>query len=193
MMKEQLSALMDSELSDNNVTRLIKSLKTDQALHETWDTYHLLGDVLRKSPQLSDAFNVQLAQRLAQEPTILAPWRERLTPSIRRFPVAIAASVAAVSLVGILALQVGRLNQNALPPPIAATPAATSQQLALAPAQSPMQPITANKALAIKPVPTLVQFNNATPHTYLLAHQEYSPSYAPAYVRVVTEQMDANR
>ena len=67
MMKEQLSALMDSELSEAEATRLIQSMKTDHSLHEAWDTYHLVGDALRKSPQFKPNFNQQMAQRIALE------------------------------------------------------------------------------------------------------------------------------
>lgn len=183
-MNEQLSALMDSELSDEDASRLIKSMKNNTALSEAWDTYHLLGDVLRKSPSLSSKFNGQLAQRLAEEPTILAPRRERLNPGIRRFPMSMAASVAAVSLVGILVMQIGRLNQSILPAQVATAPVAT-QHLA----QAVPQLIT-DKVGAVARTPAHVKFTHATPNTYLLAHQEYSPSYAPAYVRVVSEQAE---
>lgn len=185
-MNEQLSALMDSELSEADAARLIKSMKNDDALHETWNTYHLLGDALRKSPQLSADFNAKLMQRLAQEPTILAPQRERV-PVVRtgRFPMSIAASVAAASLVGILALQITRVNQSAVPTQTAAAPVA--QQVALV---TPPQQNAEKKTVAMANTPAHVKFTSATPNTYLLAHQEFSPSYAPAYVRVVFEQRD---
>ena len=194
MMKEQLSALMDSELSPAEAAHLLKSMKADPALHETWGTYHILGDALRKSPQLRSDFTARLTQRLAQEPTILAPQRKRFPAVIKHFPISIAASVAAVSLVGILALQITRLNLGVLPEQVAVAPTAPpAQQVALA---SP-QPVLAKLEVKSSPVtthtPAQVKFTNATPGTYLLAHQEYSPSYAPAYVRVVSEPMQDNR
>lgn len=183
-MKEQLSALMDSELSDAEAARLIKSMKNSDTLQESWETYHLLGDALRKSPQLSTGFNTKLMQRLAQEPTILAPQRERVPAGKRHFPLSIAASVAAVSLVSILALQITRLNQSVLPAQTAVAPVA--QQVASA---APQQE-EAKKTVAVARAPTHIKFTSATTSTYLLAHQEFSPSYAPAYVRVVSEQRD---
>ena len=189
-MKEQLSALMDSELSNAEAAHLLKAMKADQALHETWDTYHVLGDALRKSPQLRSDFTARLAQRLTQEPTVLAPQRKRLPAAIKHFPISIAASVAAVSLVGILALQITRLNQDTLPQQVATAPTA-------APVQQVAQPTLAKHEVQSPPVvantPAQVKFTNANPGPYLLAHQEYSPSYAPAYVRVVSEPMDSNR
>jgi sigma-E factor negative regulatory protein RseA len=186
-MKEQLSALMDSELSAAEAARLMKAMKNDDALHEAWNTYHVLGDALRKSPQLSTDFNVKLMQRLAQEPTVLAPQRERKRlAATRRFPLSIAASVAAVGLVSILALQITRLNQGAAPTQVAV--AAVPQQVALL---TPLQPKADEKTLAR--TPAHVKFTSATPSTYLLAHQEFSPSYTPAYVRVVSEQRDGKQ
>lgn len=186
MMKEQLSALMDSELSEAEATRLIQSMKTDHSLHEAWDTYHLLGDALRKSPQFNPNFNQQIAQRIALEPTILAPRRATATTTnTRRFPMALAASVAAVGLVGFLALQIGRLNQVEQPAQIATAPV-TPQPVAQLATATPV-------AKPTQQTPAHVEFTKATPSTYLLAHQEYSPSYAPAYVRVVSEQVDHNR
>ena len=166
-MKEQLSALMDSELDDEEAQRLIQSMKNNQVLRETWSTYHALGDVLRKAPQLSADFNTRLAQRLAQETTVLAPQRKRpVAAAPQRLSLTLAASVAAVSLVGILALQITRLNQGVLPVRVAAAP----------------QPVAK---------PPRVKLTSTT-NTYLLAHQEFSPSYAPAYVRTVSEPMGGN-
>ncbi len=191
-MKDQLSALMDSELSDAEALRLVKAMKSDPALQEAWDAYHLVGDALRKSPQLGTDFSAKLSQRLAQEPTVLAPQRERAAAAPRRFPFAIAASVAAVSLVGILTLQITRINQTDLPAQVATAPvvqpAAPLQVAAAAPAHK-----TAQQAKAPANTPARVAFSRATSSNYLLAHQEFAPSYAPAYVRVVAEQVDNNQ
>lgn len=193
-MKEQLSALMDSESSPAEAERLLKAMKTDQVLHAAWDTYHVLGDALRKSPQLRGDFSARLANHLAQEPTILAPRHKRLPAAIKHFPISIAASVAAVSLVSILALQISRLNQDAQPQQIATAPTVASAQSVALPTQTgpETKPELKARAVAVR-TPDQVRFTHATPGPYLLAHQEYSPSYAPAYVRVVSEPMDSNR
>jgi len=186
-MKEQLSALMDSELSDAEALRLLKAIKNDPALHEAWDAYHLVGDALRKAPQLGSNFGAKLSQRLAQEPTVLAPQRERASAAPRRFPLAMAASVAAVSLVGILTLQITRINQTDAPSQVATAPVV--QQVAEAVPSQKAEKRTKTLASA----PARVEFSRATSSNYLLAHQEFSPSYAPAYVRVVAEQVEANQ
>ena len=189
-MKEQLSALMDSELSDAEALRLVKAMKNDPTLHETWGTYHLLRDALRKSPQLNSDFSAKLSQRLAQEPTVLAPYRERVSAVPRRFPLAIAASVAAVGLVGVLTLQITRINQTEAPAQFATAP--VEQQVAPLQVAADPAPKTA-QAKAPAGSPARVAFSRATTNNYLLAHQEFSPGYAPAYVRVVAEQADNNQ
>jgi sigma-E factor negative regulatory protein RseA len=184
-MKEQLSALIDSELSDAEALRLLKAMKNDPALDDAWASYHWVGDALRQAPQLSPDFGAKLAQRLAQEPTVLAPQRDRpAAVPARNFPLSIAASVAAVSLVSILALQLARINVIGAPAQVATT--APVQQLAQADTSSKaVMPADANR-------PARVKFTRATPNTYLIAHQEFSPGYAPAYVRVVSEQRENN-
>lgn len=185
-MNEQLSALLDSELSDAEAQRLIKSMKAHPTLQQSWDSYHLIGDVLRKSPVMSSDFNAKLSQRLAQEPTILAPHRPPIarTASPRRLPMSIAASVAAASLVGILGLQIARVNQSAN---------SASESLAPIALQTSQANRSATSELVASPTPARVKFARATPNTYLLAHQEFSPSYAPTYARTVPEQMETTQ
>lgn len=185
-MSEKLSALMDGELSPDEMARQISALKNDSALNQTWAAYHVLGDALRKSPQLSLDFTAKLAQQLAEEPTVLAPQRKSKlrTP---RYAMPLAASVAAVSLVGVLAWQMVRVNQADAPIALAAAPVAAKQQVTLAPSVQ----VVATKR------PETVQFSRVVSNSYLLAHQEFSPSYAmegiPAYVRTVSEQADGIR
>jgi len=190
-MSEQLSALMDGELAPDEMARQISALKNDSALNQTWVAYHVLGDALRKSPQLSLDFAAKLAQQLAEEPTVLAPQRKP-QPSTPRYAMPLAASVAAVSLVGVLAWQMVRVNQADAPIALAAAPVAATQQVAVAkPKAAPSTQVVAAKT------PEVVQFSRVVSNSYLLAHQEFSPSYAmegiPAYVRTVSEQQESGR
>jgi sigma-E factor negative regulatory protein RseA len=70
--KEQLSALMDGDLSDIEV---LNELGTDPALQDTWSRYHLIGDAMRGdlpvNLQLDLSDSIMLA--LEDEPVILAP------------------------------------------------------------------------------------------------------------------------
>jgi len=190
-MSEQLSALMDGELAPDEMARQISALKNDSALNQTWVAYHVLSDALRKSPQLSLDFTAKLAQQLAEEPTVLAPQRKSKL-STPRYAMPLAASVAAVSLVGVLAWQMVRVNQADAPIALAAAPVAATQQVAVAkPKAAPSTQVVAAKT------PEVVQFSRVVSNSYLLAHQEFSPSYAmegiPAYVRTVSEQQESGR
>jgi sigma-E factor negative regulatory protein RseA len=189
-MKEKISALMDGELDGAAATELIDALERDlrsqgrdgasregEAL-DTWRTYHLVSDAMRDTRLLSAGFSDRLLQRLAAEPTILAPKRpvsESHYEPRKRFamPAAAAASLAAVGLVGWLAL--------------APQQQATRPRPTVAHAVQPM--LEANKP-AMVPLPT------ATPD-YLLAHQGFSPrislqGMAP-YARTVSAQANEGR
>ncbi len=162
-MKQDISALMDGELDDKAAAELIDALARERESLETWRTYHLIGDALRESRPLSDGFSARVARQLAAEPTVVAPGR--LQRELRTW-YALAASVAAVALVGWL----GFAPQQA-PAPVAKAPATT-------------QPV-AHAAPVVVPLP---QGTN----DYLLAHQGFSPrlslqGMAP-YVRTVSEQ-----
>ena len=102
-MKEKLSAMMDDALAEGERESCVRRLKEDDELRAAWDVYHLIGDTLRghTAPQVAE----QVRARLAAEPTILAPRRaERARGRLAWYPLAAAASVAAVALVGWLAL-----------------------------------------------------------------------------------------
>jgi len=114
--KEQLSALMDGDLSEIEV---LKELGTDPALQDTWARYHLIGDAMRGdlpvNLQLDLSDSIMLA--LEDEPAILAPKPAqpaapqvqpagKVIPFVRRFgqqvgQYAIAASVAAAVIFGV--------------------------------------------------------------------------------------------
>ncbi|PWF43136.1 sigma-E factor negative regulatory protein [Massilia glaciei] len=68
--REHISALSDGELPDADVELAFATLDAGDG-HQTWNTYHRIGDVLRAqaTPELSDAFSAKLAERLAQEAT----------------------------------------------------------------------------------------------------------------------------
>ena len=77
-MKAETSALLDDELEDHATGPVLKALKNDPALQQTWEIYHLLGDVLRNAPALSPNFSRRLEERLKAEPTLLAPRQTQL-------------------------------------------------------------------------------------------------------------------
>lgn len=75
---ETLSSLVDGECHAGAADEACRGWRSDPALQRTWQTYHLIGDVLR-SDELSPsrgadaAFLQGLRDRLAAEPVPLAP------------------------------------------------------------------------------------------------------------------------
>lgn len=68
---QQVSALVDGELNGAAVDEALHVLAADQQALHAWETYHLIGDVLR-SPELgalgvSPGFMSRLSERLAAE------------------------------------------------------------------------------------------------------------------------------
>ena len=149
-MKDRISALMDGELDDKSASELIGNLAHGSEHAQAWRAYHLIRDAMRGTAPLSDGFSARVAWKLVDEPTVLAPRRTRpgLAPdSPRWFTLsAIAASFAAVALVGWLAF--------------------APQQPAPAPVLAKVQPPVEKPAMV--PMPT-------SANDYLLAHQGFSP------------------
>ena len=100
--KEQLSALVDGELLSDIEPAVDEMLKTAE-LKDSWARYHLIRDTLKQSvpPQLDFSFGQSVSASIASEPTILAPTvpTNTLLKTIAGF--AIAASVAAMAILGI--------------------------------------------------------------------------------------------
>lgn len=75
--REALSALADGEAQSSDVARACAAWRDDVQAKEAWQTYHLIGDVMRSEDLVSapadpDFLN-KLRGRLAQEPVVLAP------------------------------------------------------------------------------------------------------------------------
>lgn len=150
-MKDRISALMDGELDERDAGDAIDALGRDREALEAWRSYHLISDAMRMNHRAEPG---------------LAPVRLAARPRLR-FTLALAASVAAVALVGWVAFA----PQPAAPP---------------APA-----PVVAET----KP-PVMVPLSAAA-NDYLLAHQGFSPrvsfqGMAP-YVRTVSDPRQENR
>ena len=172
-MNERISQLMDGELDGPATETTLAALRRDAQAAETWRLYHLVSDAMRDTPLLSAGFAARFAERLAAEPTVLAPARRQPRA---RLAWAAAASVAAVGLVGWLAFA---------PQP---EPAA---RIAEAPASAPK---SASSAVHKPPVVAVTTILPKAANDYLLAHQGFSPrvylqGMAP-YVRTVSEPVE---
>jgi sigma-E factor negative regulatory protein RseA len=73
IVREQVSALADGHLRDDEFAQVIGKISVDEDLRATWQTYHLVGDVLRSGAHAAcsdtSSFLSRLQGRLATEPT----------------------------------------------------------------------------------------------------------------------------
>lgn len=165
-MKEKMSALMDGELNDEIPANIIAQIRHSGHLQGEWETYHLIGDILRHPATTPLDISGRVARALEKEPAILAPRsrsdKQEAGKRSGMSPVfAVAASITAVATVAWVSLQ-------------------TTEQAA-----------TGNRHMAVVERPmmeeaiTKVSFSQTTPAVavteddgqiddYLLAHEEFS-------------------
>ena len=145
-MKESISRLMDGDAEDAEVESLCRACANADAM-ATWVSYHVIGDVLRNSGALAPGFSGRFATVFGDEPTVLAP-KPRASQRLE-FAWAIAATLAAVAVVGWTAVSLTDAPTTALARAREATDVRAAQLR-----------------------------SQAVPPDYLLAHQEYSPATA---------------
>lgn len=100
---ERISALMDGELDLEDQDAELKRIKGNEDLMQNWETYHLIGDVLRQESVLRAGFGDRFRAALEKEPTVLAPRPVAAARKTRLYALSAAASVAGVAAVGWLA------------------------------------------------------------------------------------------
>ncbi len=102
-MTKELSALFDGELEVHEEPALWTTLKANPRLLGTWRSYGLMGDAIRNEGRLSRDLTEGVMRGLADEPVVFAPRPKRGTTWSNAL-MAMAASVAGISVVGWLAL-----------------------------------------------------------------------------------------
>ena len=193
--KEQISSIMDDEaVTAESLAQLAQSDENGR----TWQRYHLISDCMKGNmpKYLDPGLSARISQAIAHEPTVLAPQKSsphRILKPVAGF--AIAASVAALAILGI---QQQRPNDTNLP---ATTPqfAAMSDSEVLSPitVQAQLRPVNVQTA----PVaPTQVQQQltrkelDARLNSYLVNYNEYRTYTGMQgmlpYVRVVAHGKD---
>ena len=193
-MKTKISTFLDGELDSFESTEVIDALKCDAVARETWRLYHLISDALRDTVLRTEGFSARFSDRLAAEPTVLAPGR---LPAERRRRVALSAgaSVAAVALVGWLAFApVPELRPDVTPGlPLANAPRTAAAMQPAQAASAPTVPPAARQAVVVQRESALTQLPlmpAQTANDYLFAHQEFSPGMSlqgvAPYVRTVS-------
>ncbi len=68
-MKEQISALMDGELSPQEMADAMRQLRMDQMQKQCWQRYHMIGDAMRKNlpPHMDAGFADRVAAAISRE------------------------------------------------------------------------------------------------------------------------------
>ncbi|RLW70013.1 MAG: hypothetical protein B6D71_08045 [gamma proteobacterium symbiont of Stewartia floridana] len=164
---ERLSALVDEEISEEEISMEINKLSNNAANRGTWSRYHLIGDAMRGetgslySPDLAQV----ISKQLEDEPVVLAPAAIKRRPGLKKRSytgLAVAASLAAVAVV--MAPQLINPEGSEVPP---ATIAATQ-----APATETLYVAEDGTRWELLKKPEVESRLNA----YLVNHQERSPS-----------------
>lgn len=159
---DKISALMDGELDERQVQHELARLRQNGELQQTWNTFHLIGDALRGERVLLTDITASLSRRLADEPTVLAPQRDR-SRKVTTYVLSAAASVAAIALVGWVALAPHRLQR----------PADIAQAQPV-----PAAPVVASVPAPVQATPVASVPYDGSRNEYILAHQGFSPSTA---------------
>lgn len=169
---EQISALMDNELSPQDSSQALRRLDDTPEARESWETYHLIGDAMR-GQAVSINVSSRVSAALQNEPTVLAPRRVEKPGKAFTYALSAAASLSAIAVVGWMAFS---------------TSTTINPQVELAKAPSATQPAEPQLVSS----PSGDQMNE-----YLLAHQGVSPSsglqgVAP-YIRTISATTQAGR
>ena len=108
-MKQDISALMDGELFDEDAEDVLNKLKRNPEAHTEWQVYHLISDALRQPNHVRSDISTSMRDRLRDEPIVFAPVAQQ--KKARWYAVSAAASVMAITLVAWLSLQAGSTIQ----------------------------------------------------------------------------------
>ncbi len=169
---ENISALIDGEADGQEAHQAMLRLNDTAEARETWENYHLIGDVMRGEALASFDVSRRVSAALGQEPTVMAPRRMKPNRPLT-YALSAAASVSAMAVVGWMAFSTSSVTNPVVE--VARAPVAVVQpeaQLVSSPSDGQM-------------------------NEYLLAHQGVSPStslhgVAP-YIRTISSAPAAGR
>jgi sigma-E factor negative regulatory protein RseA len=105
-MKQKISVLMDGELFEDEAESLLNHIKQGSEVHQDWEIYHLIGDVLRQPEHIHCGLSAKVRERLQDEPTVLAPRGRAVKQKMRTITLSAAASLSAVGVVVWMSLQI---------------------------------------------------------------------------------------
>ncbi|MEO8333174.1 MAG: sigma-E factor negative regulatory protein [Gallionella sp.] len=109
-MKQEISALMDSELFEDEAEAVLERINRGSGGRKDWEVYHLIGDVLRQPDHIHCDLSEKVRERMNDEPTVLAPRSHTVKRKIRTVALSAAASLAAVGVVAWMSQQISPEN-----------------------------------------------------------------------------------
>ncbi|OGS91874.1 MAG: anti-sigma factor [Gallionellales bacterium GWA2_60_18] len=127
-MKQEISALMDGELFEDEAEGVFDRAKRDLSGSRDWEIYHLIGDTLRQPDLIHCDLGAKVRERMRDEPVVLAPRRRAARQKMRAIALSAAASLAAVGVVVWMSAQISTET----------APRMAMQQPQLRPASAPM-------------------------------------------------------
>jgi len=167
---ERISSLLDGELDEQERHQTLTALEKNPELRNRWERYHLASDAIRHNlpAGIDTGFSARVMQALEAEPTVLAPPPVKAvppTPITKRLAgVAVAASVAAVAVLG-----VQTLNRD--------TSLSSPQQMAQLPvvnmASQAVVQVAENPVILSQPIPAqTVRHFDPSLNKYLVDHSQ---------------------
>lgn len=105
-MKQKISALMDGELFEDEAGKLLGQVRHGSEARQDWEIYHLIGDVLRQPDHIACDLSAKTYAQIQGEPVVLAPRRTAAKQKVHAIALSAAASLAAVSVVAWMSLQI---------------------------------------------------------------------------------------
>ena len=187
-MKEEISALMDGEVNEQEMQQSLRDMRNDPEQRDCWEQYHIIGDALRNNlpANLNRNFVNNISQAIAKEdlpaPEV-TPIKQKAGHAAKRSHrianpftgFAIAASVAMVAYVGVGMIAV---DEQAAGPRMASAPKIIEpapQQYASNPKlQSGIQTVQGQQWNTAKPA-VESKLNN-----YLYSHRNVAGAGRPA-------------
>ncbi|PTN12642.1 sigma-E factor negative regulatory protein [Nitrosomonas aestuarii] len=186
-MKNKVSELMDGELNNQDAKKTIQTLNRKNELQNDWDTYHLIGDILRQSSTtLSTNFTQRVRLQLDSEPTVFSPIKSASgSNKTKVFAFATAASVVAMVSAWLVMHNVYQESQPIMVVDHSKIQTETDQ---------PMTPVLVShpsRAVSYSHIP-VENMNN-----YLFFHNEFAPGRAvheqSVYIYPVTDFHDNHK
>lgn len=163
-MKQEISVLMDGELFEDEAESLLGHIKRGSDVHNHWEMYHLIGDVLRQPDHIHCGLSDKVRERMHDEPTVLAPRGRAVKQKIRTMALSAAASLVAVGVVAWMSLQIS--------PEVA--PKMAMQQSALRPASMQIKADANDYLIAHQEFSPSADLNGGASYIRTVAYSRYA-------------------